>query len=196
MKGALPPRCGAPHPSPSNKARNEPLQSQQQCHNGGCSEVAKQLRRKLQPAHRVRDSTNGSFAIIKDDLCGSGVDVNSGPAGYTSPDRPLPRTHPSGSNFLQRPVHNPQVTHTIYEAIGMRKEGLVELLISTGQQITKQKFICLELLRAVVTLLLTVKRLSLRALPLWVKGPNNLHPLCPSKQLGVPSDGSIQQCKL
>ena len=43
----------------------------------------------------------------------------------------------------------------------MRKEGLVELLISTGQQITKHKFTCLELLRAVVTLLLTVKRLLL-----------------------------------
>ena len=40
---------------------------------------------KLQPAQRVRDSTNGSFAIIKDDLCGSGVDVNSGPAQQAIP---------------------------------------------------------------------------------------------------------------
>ena len=93
----------------------------------------------------------------------AGVSGNPGPTRHTAPlqsDLYLGRT--DLDVLIRRgPVHDPRVTHTLYEVVGMRKKELMGLLVSMDQQVTKKQPTRLELLGAVVTLLLSWNRLTL-----------------------------------
>ena len=98
-------------------------------------------------------------------MCGAAgaVDSDTSPAEHLTPPPPHKdlRLGQTDLQVLLARQPNPGITYTLYELVGMRKEELLHLLAAMRQLVVKKTPTRLELLGAVVTLLLALKRLSL-----------------------------------